>query len=173
MVNVLISVTFWRTDVFFFTDRLYAKTFRWNVQKNYMYRGTATRAVCIDCLWEIFYHCYIVGPFVFYACIMLRTNRDRILNKNPKNSDIRKSCCNHLINWTIWIYLWVICPNNADRVANSVEHDDQSDLDLHFLLEWQTVRPWSDCPHSVDPHPTALMEQSNLGLHCLPRPVFW
>lgn len=112
------------------------KTVRWNVQKNY--RRTATRAVSTDCLWEIFYRCYTVCPFAFNDCIMLRTIRERIFNKNPKISDTRKYCCNHLINWTIWIYLWVICPNNAERVANSVEHDDQSDLGLHFLLEWKT-----------------------------------
>ena len=113
----------------------------------------------------------VVTLSVHLSCIMLRTIRDRILNKNPKNSDTRKYCCNHFINWTIWIYLWVICPNNADRVANSVKHDDQSDLGLHFLLEWKTIRPWSDCLYNVDPDPTALMGQSDLGLHCLPRPV--
>ena len=34
----------------------------------------------------------------FMLELMLRTNRDRILNRNPKTSDTRKSCCNHLIN---------------------------------------------------------------------------
>ena len=37
---------------FFFTDRLDAKTVRWNVQKNYS--RTATRAVSTDCLWDFF-----------------------------------------------------------------------------------------------------------------------
>ena len=58
------------------------KTVRWNVQKNY--RRTATRAVSTDCLWEFIYRCYTVSPFVFNACIMLRTIRESVLNKNPK-----------------------------------------------------------------------------------------
>ena len=72
------------------------KTVRWNVQKNY--RRTATRAVSTDCLWEFFNRCYTVCPFVFNDGIMLRMIRDRIFNKNPKISDTRKYCCNHLIN---------------------------------------------------------------------------
>ena len=133
--------------------------------------GKQLRLFLLTVFGDFFYRCYTVCPFVFNACIMLRTIRDRIFNKNPKNSDIRKYCCYHLINWTIWIYVWVICPNNADKVANSVEHDDQSDLGLHFLLEWKTIRPWSDCPYNDDPDPTALIKQSNLGLHCLPSPA--
>ena len=80
-----------RCFFFFFsqTDCM-PKTVRWNVQKNY--RRTATRAVSTDFLSLL--HC----PFVFNDCIMLRTIRARIFNKNPKISDTQKYCYNHLIN---------------------------------------------------------------------------
>ena len=43
--------------------------------------------------------------------------------KFPKYSDTQKSCCNHSKIWTIWLYHRVMGPNNADRMANSVDPD--------------------------------------------------
>ena len=47
----------------------------------------------------------------------------------PKNFDTRKICCNHPKNWTKWLYLCVMCPEDADRMANNVDPD----LGLHSL----------------------------------------
>ena len=59
--------------------------------------------------------------------------------KNPKIWDTRKICYNHPKILTKWLFHRVMCPKDADVMANS-----------------------------VDPDQTA---QSDLGLHCLPRPV--
>ena len=59
--------------------------------------------------------------------------------KFPTYSDTQKICCNHSKIWTMWLYHRVMSPNDADGMANS-----------------------------VDPDKTA-QEQSDLGLHCLPR----
>ena len=44
--------------------------------------------------------------------------------KKPKNSDNWKHCCNHSENWTMWICCRVMCPNNADEMANSIDPDE-------------------------------------------------
>ena len=64
-----------------------------------------------------------------------------IYHKFPKYSDIQKICCNHSIIWTMWLYHRVMSPTDADGMANS-----------------------------GDPDQTA-PEQSDLGLHCLPRHI--
>ena len=46
-----------------------------------------------------------------------------LLHKTPKNWDTRKICYNHPKIWTRWFYHWVMCPNNAEGIANSVYHD--------------------------------------------------
>ena len=43
--------------------------------------------------------------------------------KFPKYSNTRKIFCNHSKIWTIWLYNRVMSPNNADRIANSVDPD--------------------------------------------------
>ena len=44
----------------------------------------------------------------------------RMYRKNPKNSDIRKICCNHPKIWTR-LYRRVMLPKDADGIANSVD----------------------------------------------------
>ena len=51
--------------------------------------------------------------------------------KNLKNSDTRKNCCNYPKIGTALFYYWVMDPNDADGMANSVE--GQCDLGLHCL----------------------------------------
>ena len=45
--------------------------------------------------------------------------------KFPKYSDTQKFCCNHSKIWTtcMWLYHRVMSPNDADGMANSVDHD--------------------------------------------------
>ena len=48
--------------------------------------------------------------------------------KIPKNSDTRKICCNHPKISTRWHYHRVICPKDADRMANRVDPDQTARL---------------------------------------------
>ena len=41
----------------------------------------------------------------------------------PKYWDTQKICCNHSKIWTMWLYHMVISPNDADRMAKSVDPD--------------------------------------------------
>ena len=52
--------------------------------------------------------------------------------KFPKYSDTPKICCNQSKIWTRWLYHREMSPNDADRMANSVD-PEQSDLGLHCL----------------------------------------
>ena len=61
--------------------------------------------------------------------------------KFPKYSDTQKNCCNHSKIWTIWRYHRVMSPNDADGIANSVDHDqtaplEQSDMFSIRLPVW-------------------------------------
>ena len=56
----------------------------------------------------------------------------------------KKICCNHPKRWTRWLFLGVMHPKDAEGIANSVDLDQTAPLG---------------------------QEQSDLGLHCLPRPV--
>ena len=59
-------------------------------------------------------------------------SRSRIdYRKFPKYSDTQKICYNHSKIWTMWLYHRVVSPNDADGMANSVDPDEQSDLNLH------------------------------------------
>ena len=103
--------------------------------------------------------------------------------KFPKYSDTQKFCCNHSKIWTMWLYHRVMSPNDADGMANSVDPDRTalgavwSDLGLHCSpgisirkLRIITVMHPKDADwvaNSVNPD----QEQSDLGLHCLPRPI--
>ena len=40
-----------------------------------------------------------------------------------KYSDTQKICCNLFKIWTMWLYHRVMSPNDADRMANSVDPD--------------------------------------------------
>ena len=48
--------------------------------------------------------------------------------KFPKYSDTQKICCNHSKIWTMWLYHRVMSPNDADRMANSVDPDQIAPL---------------------------------------------
>ena len=65
--------------------------------------------------------------------------------KFPKYLDTQKICCNHSKIWTMWLYHRVMSPNDAGGMANRVDPD-------------QTAQEQSD-------------QQSDLGLHCLPRHI--
>ena len=49
-------------------------------------------------------------------------------HKFPKYSDTQRICCNHSKIWTIWLYHRVLSPNDADRMANSVDPDQTAPL---------------------------------------------
>ena len=66
--------------------------------------------------------------------------------KFPKYSDTQTICSNHSKILTMWLYHRVMSPNDADGMANSIDPDQTAPRLL-------------------------LLEQSDLGLHCLPRPV--
>ena len=63
--------------------------------------------------------------------------------KFPKYLDTLNMCCNHSKIWTMWLYHRVSSPNNADGMANCVDPDQTAPLE----------------------------EQSDQGLHCLPRHI--
>ena len=46
-----------------------------------------------------------------------------VYRKFPKISDTQKICSNHSKIWTMWLYRRVMCPNDADGMANSVDPD--------------------------------------------------
>ena len=48
--------------------------------------------------------------------------------KFPTYSDTQKICCNHSKIWTMWLYHRVMSPNDADRIANSVDPDQTAPL---------------------------------------------
>ena len=51
-----------------------------------------------------------------------------IYRKFPKYSDTPKNCCNHSKFWTMWLCHRVMSPNDADRMANSVDPDQTAPL---------------------------------------------
>ena len=51
-----------------------------------------------------------------------------IYPKFPKYSDTQKVCSNHSKIWTVWLYHRVMCPNDADEMANSVDPDQTAPL---------------------------------------------
>ena len=63
--------------------------------------------------------------------------------KTPKNSDNRKNCCNYPKLGSVSSYYTVMGSKDVDGIANRVDPDQTAPLE----------------------------EQSDLGLHCLPRPV--
>ena len=56
--------------------------------------------------------------------------------KFPKYSDVQKICCDHSKIWTMWLYHGVMSPNNADRIANSVDPDQTAPLLSGSALFW-------------------------------------
>ena len=52
--------------------------------------------------------------------------------KFPKYLDTPKICCNHSKIWTMWPYHRVLCPNDADGMANSVDPDQTTPLGALF-----------------------------------------
>ena len=54
-----------------------------------------------------------------------------VYRKFPRFSDIRKIGCNHSKIRTKRLNHSVMHPNGEDRMANSVDPDQQSDLGLH------------------------------------------
>ena len=49
-------------------------------------------------------------------------------HKFPKYLDTQKICCNHSKIWTMWLYHTVMSPNDAERMANSVDPDQTAPL---------------------------------------------
>ena len=64
--------------------------------------------------------------------------------KFPKYLDTQKICCNHSKIWTMWLYHTVMSPNNADKMANSVDPDQTAPLEAvwsgsaHFAQTYLT-----------------------------------
>ena len=48
--------------------------------------------------------------------------------KFPKYSDTQNICCNHSKIWSMWLFHRVMSPNDADRMANSVDPDQTAPL---------------------------------------------
>ena len=46
-----------------------------------------------------------------------------LYRKFPKYSDTQNIYCNHSKIWTMWLYHRVISPNDADKMANSIDPD--------------------------------------------------
>ena len=69
--------------------------------------------------------------------------------KSPKFSDTQNICCNHTKIQIKMSFQSDICPKGADGMANSVDPDQTAPIVLIRLL----------------------LEQSDLGLHCLLRLV--
>ena len=75
----------------------------------------------------------IKAPLFYFTEIQLSLMLMRY-RKNAKNSDTRKIRRSHPRIWTRWLCRRVMHPNDADRLANSVDPDqEQSDLRLHCL----------------------------------------
>ena len=53
----------------------------------------------------------------------LPQHEKQVYRKCPKYSDTQKICGNHSKIWTMWLYHRVMSPNDADRMANSVDPD--------------------------------------------------
>ena len=51
-----------------------------------------------------------------------------LYRKFPKYSDTQNICSNHSKIWTMWVYHTVMCPNDVDRMANSVDPDQTAPL---------------------------------------------
>ena len=51
-----------------------------------------------------------------------------VYHKFPKYSHTQKICCNHSKIWNMWLYHRVMCPNDADGMANSVDPDQTAPL---------------------------------------------
>ena len=47
---------------------------------------------------------------------------------DPKFSDTQNICCNHSKVWTMWLYHTLMSPNDADGMANSIDHDQTAPL---------------------------------------------
>ena len=66
---------------------------------------------------------------IIHACTMITSKEGNIqYRKFPKYSDTQKICSNHSKIWTMWLYHRVMCPKNADRMANSVDPDQTAPL---------------------------------------------
>ena len=53
----------------------------------------------------------------------------KLHRKFPEYSDTQKICCNHSKIWTMWLYHWVMSPNDADGMANSADTDQAAPLE--------------------------------------------
>ena len=79
-------------------------------------------------------------PVLWYSPISWYVAKNLIFStqfycKSPKNLDTRKTAV--LITypkiWTMWLYYRIMCPKVADRIANSVDPEEQSHLGLPCL----------------------------------------
>ena len=61
------------------------------------------------------------------VCFFLPSHKSKY-RKFPKYSDTQNICCNYSKIWTMWLYHRVMCPNNADGMANSVDPDQTCSL---------------------------------------------
>ena len=70
--------------------------------------------------------------------------------KFPKYSDTQKNCCNHSKNWAMLLFHRVMSPNNADRMANSVDPDQTTPLGATrsslICTRSSLIRVYTVCP---------------------------
>ena len=93
------------------------------------YRSTVTGMLWSSLLlylvsveWSVLPH---LQCCVLLCCVLLCCD----YRKSPKNSDTWKTCYNHPKIWTRWLYHWLMCPKDAEGIANSVEIANSVDPD--------------------------------------------
>ena len=62
----------------------------------------------------LFRYCILFGLYMYITSVY---------RKFPKYSDTQNICSNDSKIWTMWLYHRVMSPNDADRMANSVDPD--------------------------------------------------
>ena len=65
---------------------------------------------------------------VFKSSLKTQHSTNKPYRKFPKYSDTQNICCNHSKIWTMWLYQREMNPNDADRMANSVDPDQTAPL---------------------------------------------
>ena len=83
-------------------------------------------------------------PLVVWGPGIRKPSIENVMMNNPLSKGTRKflkirtpkNCCNCPKIWTACIYHTVMCPKDADRMANSVDPDQQSDLSFRSSMIW-------------------------------------
>ena len=70
----------------------------------------------------------------YTACALHILDKQKaVYRKDPKNSDTQKNCCNYPKTGTVLFYYRVMGPNDAERMANSVDPDQTAPRRLGII----------------------------------------